>query len=71
MKAEDIRENYPNIDDLEAFQKELARKLWKARFDNHTNQLDQTSEIKKLRRDIARVKTILTQKQADKPAASE
>ena len=62
MKAQDIRENYPNIDELEAFEKELSRKLWKARFDNHTNQLDETSEIKKVRRDLARVKTLLTEK---------
>jgi large subunit ribosomal protein L29 len=43
----------------------LRRQLWKARFDNHTNQLDDTSTIKKLRQDLARVKTILTERRAD------
>jgi ribosomal protein L29 len=41
---------------------DLARELWQARFDNHTNQLDDTSSIKKLRRRIAKVKTILTER---------
>ncbi|MBW1762927.1 MAG: 50S ribosomal protein L29, partial [Deltaproteobacteria bacterium] len=41
------------------------RQLWKARFDNHTNQLDDTSSIPKLRRDLARVKTILTERRTE------
>lgn len=68
MKAAEIRENYKTVADLEAFESELRHKLWKAKFDNHTNQLDETSEINTIRRDIARVLTILTEMRA---AASE
>ena len=61
MKAEDIRENN-TTEELLTLERDLRRKLWKARFDNHTNQLDDTSDIKKIRRDIARVMTILTER---------
>lgn len=61
MKASEMREGN-TTDELTELEKELKRKLWKARFDNHTNQLDDTSELKKIKRDIARVKTILTQR---------
>lgn len=61
MKAEEIRENN-TTEELVTLERDLRRKLWKARFDNHTNQLDDTSEIKKIRRDLARVMTILTER---------
>ena len=62
MKPQEIREL--NDDELQNLESDLARKLWKARFDNHTNALDDTSDIRKIRGDIARVKTILTQRAA-------
>ena len=60
MKPSEIREK--SQEELVALEDELRRKLWKARFDNHTNQLDNTAEIPGLRRDLARVKTILTER---------
>ena len=63
MKPEDIRGN--SVEELSVLEGDLRRQLWKARFDNHTNQLDDTSSIPKLRRDLARVKTILTQRRAE------
>ena len=63
MKTEDIRAN--TLEELFVLEGDLRRQLWKARFDNHTNQLDDTSSIPKLRRDLARVKTILTQRRAE------
>lgn len=59
MKAKEIREGDKNLAELE---NELTKELWKARFDNHSNQLDDTDKIRRLRRDIARVKTINTQR---------
>ena len=53
MKPEDIRGN--TVEELAVLEGDLRRRLWKARFDNHTNQLDDTSTIQKLRRDLARV----------------
>lgn len=69
MKANDIREQ--TTEELLELQKELAKKLWKARFDNHTNQLDDTSEIPKIRRDVARVKTILVERAKQSASTSE
>ncbi|MGD8316411.1 MAG: 50S ribosomal protein L29 [Myxococcales bacterium] len=63
MKPEDIRGN--SLEELAVLEGDLRRQLWKARFDNHTNQLDDTSAIQKLRRDLARVKTILTQRRSE------
>lgn len=61
MKPADIRERTDA--ELLELETELKEKLWKARFQNFTNQLDDTASIKKIRRDIARVKTILTQRE--------
>jgi len=63
MKPEDIRGN--TVEELAILEGDLRRQLWKARFDNHTNQLDDTSSVQKLRRDLARVKTILTERRTD------
>ena len=63
MKPEDIRAN--SIEELSVLEGDLRRQLWKARFDNQTNQLDDTSSIQKLRRDLARVKTILTERREE------
>ena len=60
MKAKELRERTP--EELAQMEQELGRDLWKTRFSNHTNQLDDTAKIRRLRRDIARVKTVITQK---------
>ena len=60
MKPTEIREK--TDDELVTLEKDLHRQVWKARFDNHSNQLDDTATIRKLRRDLARVKTILTER---------
>jgi large subunit ribosomal protein L29 len=61
MKTSELRER--SIGDLRVLEAETARDLWKARFTNFTNQLDDTAKIRRLRRQVARVKTIITQKQ--------
>jgi large subunit ribosomal protein L29 len=58
MKASEIREK--STEDLRELEKNLVRELWKARFDNYSNQLDDTDKIRRLRRDVARVKTVLS-----------
>jgi large subunit ribosomal protein L29 len=60
MKTSEVRER--SVEELATLEKDLRRQLWQARFDNHTNQLDDTSNIEKLRRDIARVMTVLTER---------
>jgi len=60
VKPSEMRERTSS--ELRSMREDLTRELWKKRFDNHTNQLDDTSSIRKLRRDIARLNTILTQR---------
>lgn len=57
MKAKDLRER--SVDDLRELEKSLAKDTFTARFKNFTNRLDDTSSIKKAKRDLARVKTLL------------
>lgn len=64
MKASAIRER--ESEDLVNLEKELRRELWQARVDNFTSQLDSTAKIKLLKRDIARIKTVLTQRENNK-----
>ncbi len=60
MKAKDMREK-PSVDLVE-LHKSLVSDAFKARFKNFTNRLDDTSSLKKARRDVARVKTILAER---------
>ena len=59
MKAKDLRER--TTDHLKELEKQLNGDVFQARFKNFTNRLDDTSSIKKAKKDLARVKTVLTQ----------
>ena len=48
--------------ELEQLEIDTRRELWKARFGNFTHQLDDTSKIKKLKRNVATIKTILSER---------
>ena len=48
-------------DDLVAAKKEL----FNLRFQNATNQLDNTARIKEVRKNIARIQTVITQKKKE------
>ena len=41
---------------------EAKKELFNLRFQNATNQLDNTSRIKEVRRNIARIQTVITEK---------
>ena len=41
---------------------DAKKELFNLRFQNATNQLDNTARIKEVRRNIARVKTVITEK---------
>lgn len=60
MKASELKDK--SIDELVELEKSTARELWQSKFSNYSNQLDDTDKIRRLRRDVARVKTVLTQK---------
>ena len=55
LKAKSVKEL---SDELVAAKKEL----FNLRFQNATNQLDNTSRIKEVRRNIARIQTVITEK---------
>ncbi|GAA4890919.1 50S ribosomal protein L29 [Ferrimonas pelagia] len=60
MKAQDLREK--SVEELNAELINLLREQFNLRMQNATGQLKATHEMKKVRRNIARVKTVLTQK---------
>lgn len=61
MKAAEIREK--NSEELQTLIQEKRVQLFKSRIQNHTNQLNSTADLSKLRRDIARISTILRQRE--------
>ena len=54
--------NTQSVADLDAALTDAKKELFNLRFQNATNQLDNTSRIKEVRRNIARVKTVITEK---------
>jgi large subunit ribosomal protein L29 len=60
MKAEDIRGM--TIDQLDDEVLKLKKEQFNLRFQRATGQLENTSRVRQVRRDIARIKTIAAQK---------
>jgi len=60
MKVSEIREL--SVDELADKGKVLAEEHCKLRFKNGIRQLDDTAKLKSLRKDIARIKTIINEK---------
>lgn len=60
MKAKDLREK--SVDELNQELLDLLQAQFKMRIQASTGQLEQTHNIKVVRRDIARVKTVLNEK---------
>ena len=51
-----------SVADLNAQLVDAQKELFNLRFQNATNQLDNTSRIKEVRKNIARIQTIITEK---------
>ena len=64
MKMKDYREDLQakTTEELQAQLVDAKKELFNLRFQNATNQLDNTSRIKDVRRNIARIQTVITQK---------
>ncbi len=56
MDIKELREL--NIDRLGALERGLRKQIFDARIKNYTNQLDDTASIRRMRKDLARVKTV-------------
>jgi large subunit ribosomal protein L29 len=61
MKASKVREMGP--DELHAKEKELQEQLFRLRVQQSLGQLENAVKLREVRRDIARVKTVIRQKQ--------
>jgi large subunit ribosomal protein L29 len=57
MKAADLREK--SVNDLRELEKSLVHDVFQNRLKNFTNRLDDTSTMRKTKRDLARVVTVL------------
>ena len=66
MKAADVKA--PSADQLNEELAKLKKEQFNLRFQKATGQLEKTSRINKVRKDIARVKTIARQKAAEAKA---
>ncbi len=62
MKAAQLREK--SVQELRELETQLRDELFRLRIQQFTGQLQRTSELDSKRRDIARVKTILNQRNA-------
>jgi large subunit ribosomal protein L29 len=60
MKAEELREL--TVEELVQKEQELKRKLFNLRFQKATGELDNTAELAKTRKDIARAMTVAREK---------
>jgi large subunit ribosomal protein L29 len=61
MKAKELREQ--TEEELQIKETELYDQLFKLRFQAATAQLEKPAKIRQVKRDLARIKTILRQKQ--------
>jgi large subunit ribosomal protein L29 len=62
VKPEKVREM--SVEDLRSKERELQEQLFRLRLQKSVGQLDNALKVRETRRDIARVKTILNEKQA-------
>ena len=64
MKTKDFMNelNSKSVDDLQKDLVAAKKELFNLRFQNATNQLDNTSRIKDVRKNIERIQTVIAQK---------
>ena len=60
MKANELR--LKGLDDLKKMESELLRESFNLRMQKATGQLSKSDQIRKVRKDIARIYTVLTEK---------
>ena len=62
MKAEELRNK--SVEELNKEVAELSQEMFNLKFQLHTGHLENTARIAEVRKDIARVKTVLRQKRS-------
>ena len=61
MKASELRER--SVDELQALSEERRTQLFELRFKHYTGQLVNTAELRQLRRDVARIQTVIRERE--------
>ena len=69
MKPREIREL--SVDELQRKGDDLTQELFNLRFQHGVGQLENTAKLKETKKDIARVRTILKEKQRSESENSE
>ncbi len=64
MKPDKVREM--GLDELRTKERELSEQLFRLRVQKSLGQLDNAIKLREIRRDIARVKTVLREKQVSR-----
>lgn len=60
MKANEIRDL--SVEELKSKATELEQEMFNLRFQLHTGHLENSAKLSQIRKDVARVKTVLNQK---------
>ena len=60
MKTANMREK--TVDELNARERELSEQLFKLRFQRATGRIENPMKIRQVKREIARIKTLLTER---------
>jgi large subunit ribosomal protein L29 len=60
MKASELKNS--TVDELRTKESELTKELFNLRFQLHTGRLENSSKLSLIKKDIARVKTVLQEK---------
>jgi large subunit ribosomal protein L29 len=64
MKAEDVRQKTP--DQLKASLVDLRKEAFNLRFRKASGQLENTARVREVRREIARIQTVLNEKSRER-----
>jgi large subunit ribosomal protein L29 len=64
MKAEDVRQKTP--DQLKASLVDLRKEAFNLRFRRASGQLENTARVREVRREIARIQTVLNEKSRER-----
>jgi len=62
MKIKEIREL--SVDELSSRKRDLSQEKFHLRLQQQSGQLEKPSQLREIRREIARIETVLTQRQA-------
>ena len=65
MKGKELRDL--SMEELQAKERELRGELFNARVKHSTGQLENTAKLRTVRRDVARLETVLREKHGAKP----